>query len=471
MNAIESLRYFLPETFLLIGAFFILILDLFLKNKKGLGVLSILVLIFTGLLAKSPEASLPLFDGFFTLDNFSHYFRLIALFVCGISILITLAYKPLPQSLEGENYGFFLFMAFGLILMASSTNLIMIFMAMEFVSIMSYLMVGFLKKDPLSKEAAIKYLLFGSLASGIMLFGMTLLYGISGSLELSVIGKNMNHLEVAHLHLIALVLVLSGLAFKIAAAPFHMWAPDAYQAAPTPVTALLTVGPKALGFALLLRIFTEAFVPLYWKWSHVISIISILTMTFGNFTAIGQSNIKRLLAYSSIAQAGYILMGIAASNQPGISGILVYVLAYAFTNIGAFTAVIMVSNHTGDDSLKSYEGLSERSPFLAAALTIFLLSLAGLPPLAGFIGKFFVFSAVIQGGHITLAVAAALNSAVAAYYYFRIVRAMYLVKASESSRMIHPWTLQLALLILLAGTLVIGLVPQPFLELVQNALA
>ncbi len=468
MNVAESLRFFIPEIFLLTGAFAAVFVDLFSKNKKAAGVLSLLVLIGTACLSKHPEGSNFLFFGLFLLDSWTHFFRLLALGIVGVTILSSLAYKALPSNDEGEFYSLFLFMAFGLILMAASTNLLMIFLSIEFVSLLSYLLTGFLKKDSRAKEAAIKYLLFGSLASGVMLYGMSLLYGATGSLELSAIQAGISHSSFNTLSLIALLFFITGLGFKISAAPFHFWAPDVYEAAPTSVTAFLTVGPKALGFAVMIRVLSVGFPWLAWKWKPLFALLSILTMTIGNVTAISQNNIKRLLAYSSIAQAGYILMGIAAANETGLKGVLIYLMAYAFTNLGAFTAVIIASNHFGNDELESYAGLAKRSPFLAASLTLFLLSLAGLPPTAGFIGKFYVFSSAIQEKLFALAVIAAVNSAVAAFYYFKIVRIMYLVPETDRSPIAHPFPLKLALVLMLTGVLLMGLIPSPFIAFVKG---
>ncbi|MBN1688231.1 MAG: NADH-quinone oxidoreductase subunit N [Candidatus Omnitrophica bacterium] len=470
MDPISSLQLFIPELILLTGAFLTLILDLFIKNKRTVAMAALIVLGITALSLETPEGSPSLFYGFFMLDRFTHFFRCLALGIVGLTILASLRYHEKLESAEGEYYSLFLLMAFGLISMGAASNLLMIFLAIEFVSLLSYLLVGFLKESPHSKEAAIKYLLFGSLASGIMLYGMSLLYGITGSLELSAIHRSILNPEFSPIALAAILLMFAGLGFKISMAPFHMWAPDVYQAAPTPVTGFLTVGPKALGFAVLIRVLTSAFYDIDWQWSVLITVLSILTMTIGNIVAIAQTNIKRLLAYSSIAQAGYILMGIAVFQKTGLTAILIYLLAYAFTNLGAFIAVIMASNHFKDDYLESYQGLARRSPVLAASMTIFLLSLAGIPPLAGFIGKFFVFSAAIEAKMITLAVAAALNSAVAAYYYFKVIRIMYLVEPTEWDQgpLPQPVSLKIALGLTLAGTVLIGLFPAPFITWIQG---
>jgi len=463
MNAIESLKYFIPELVLLGGAFAALTLDFFIKQKKLVGEFSLLVIVLALCLVKPPTQSLPLFFGFFHLDAFAHFFRYLALGAVGVTILISLSYAPLKKRYAGEFYGLFLFMAFALILVATANNLLMIFLAVEFVSMLSYLLVGFLKNDPKSKEAAIKYLLFGSVCSAVMLYGMSFLYGVSGSLDLSVIGNALFYAPFKPLAIMAVLFFFVGLGFKISMAPFHMWAPDVYEGAPTPVTAFLTVAPKALGFAVLARVLVTAFGHFTNVWSPVLVILSILTMTLGNITAISQSNIKRFLAYSSIAQAGYILMGLAVFSLLGRDAILIYLLAYLLTNLGAFTVVLFVGGETQSDSLDAYAGLSKRSPTAAAMFTVFLLSLAGLPPLAGFIGKYYVFAAAIQGNFIMLAVVAAINSAIAAYYYFRVIRLMYLTPATGPAFPAPSKSLTTALWILFLGVLALGVFPSFFI--------
>ena len=319
MNALNSLKLFTPELILLIGAFAAFFIDFFVKNKKWVGIFSICVLIAASFFTIFPKKALLLFFGLFHLDSFTYFFRFIAFGVVGSVILISLSYTPINKKYAGEYYGLFLFMAFALTLMASANNLLMIFLSIEFVSILSYILVGFLKKDKRSKEAAIKYLLFGSLASGIMLYGMSFLYGITGSLDLSIISKSIIDLNSKPLMLLIIIFMFTGFGFKISMAPFHMWAPDVYEGAPTPVTTFLAIGSKALGFAVLIRVLATVFMPFWKEWSLVLTVLSILTMTIGNITALSQNNIKRLLAYSSIAQAGYILMGVAVFSKIGIA--------------------------------------------------------------------------------------------------------------------------------------------------------
>ncbi len=475
MEPIISLHHFLPELILLGTAFLVLVLDLFIPSKKWLGWVGVAGILAALAMVRYPVEPLPLFYGFFILDPFSYFFKIAALGVVAISLLASMAYEPheekRPLAHFGEYTTLFLFLCFGLILMGSSNNLLMIFLSIESVSILSYLLVGFLKRSPRSKEAALKYLLFGSLCSGVMLYGMSLVYGLTGAIDLNIIQTKLAALALPeNLILTALLLVMAGIGFKISMAPFHMWAPDVYEGAPTPFTGFLTVGPKALGFAVLLRVLQTGFLGFHAKWGILLAGLSMLTMTLGNVVAISQNNIKRLLGYSSIAQAGYILMGVAVSNQMGLVGVLFYLAIYIFTNLGAFICVVTASNHLGSDEIDAYAGLSERSPFLAFALTLFLLSLAGIPPLAGFMAKFYVFASAIQGGFLTLAVVAALNSAVAAFYYFKIVRLMYLTPAQNKESLAPPIPLLAALIITLAGIILIGIYPAPFIQFVERAL-
>lgn len=472
MNALESLRHFLPESFLLGTAFLVLILDWLTPQKKALGILALLGLAGYFLLTQTrlPHETLSLFEGFFIVDRITRFSGYLIALITAITLLLSFSYRELPKRYEGEYYALFLFMAFALALMAASTNLLALFLSIEFVSLLSYLMTGLLKKDVKSKEAAIKYFLFGSTASAVMLYGMSILYGLTGSLDLMIMAGKIADPNFRSLVILSLVFILTGLGFKISMAPFHLWAPDVYEAAPTPVTAFLTVAPKALGFIVLVRVLGSAFEPMAADWQSILTGLSILTMTVGNIAALSQTNIKRLIAYSSIAQAGYILMGLAVFGNFGTTSIWIYLAAYAFTNLGVFAVVIAVSNQTGSDDLAAYQGLARRSPGLAATLTLFLISLAGIPPLAGFIAKFFVFAAVIRGHASVLAIAAALNSAIAAYYYFRIVKAAYLCEPLDPRPIPLPFSLGLGLLLCLAGVLLLGLAPQSLITFAQSCI-
>ncbi|HTL48019.1 MAG TPA: NADH-quinone oxidoreductase subunit N [Verrucomicrobiae bacterium] len=468
MSLVQSLSYFKAEIALLIGAFVVLFMDFAVRDKKAIGITALVALGVSALFLRMPSEPLPLFNGFFMLDPLTHFFRITALAITAVGVLISLRYEDLPKPYLAEYYALLLFSGFGLILMAAANNLLMIFLAIESVSLVSYLLTGFLKSDKKSKEASLKYLLFGSVASGLMLYGMSILYGLSGSIELDLIRGRIANPAYSGFVFVAMMLVLGGIGFKISMAPFHLWAPDVYEGAPTPFTAFLTVGPKAAGFALLIRVLSTSFPDFFASWTQVILLLSVITMTLGNVIAIAQDNIKRLLAYSSIAQAGYILMGIAVFTDTGLQAVLLYLAAYAFTNLGAFAVVLAVTQDSGSDQLSSFAGLGKRSPMLAASMTIFLLSLAGIPPLAGFMGKFMVFAGTIQKGYIVLAVAAAINSAIAAFYYFKVVRQMYLVPAENEKPLAQPLSLSFALYLMLAGTIALGLVPMPLLSVLHS---
>jgi NADH-quinone oxidoreductase subunit N len=333
-------------------------------------------------------------------------------------------------------------------------------------------MAGYLKRDIFSSEAGVKYFLFGALSTGVMLYGISLIYGMAGTLSLDTMFSDQffksapGHQVVQLPVLLALTLVLVGLGFKCSLVPFHMWTPDVYEGAPTPVSALFSVGPKAVGFALILRIFVQYFVPM------PLSIIAVLTMTIGNVIALSQNNIKRLLAYSTIAQAGYILVGLAIGNAAGIQATLFYLLVYTLMNLGAFGAAIAIFNSIKSDNLADYAGFYKRDPFTAVVLTVSLLSLAGIPPLAGFLAKFFILSAAVEAGSISLAIIIVLNSVIAFYYYIRIVKYMFLsepndktVTASEKSP-----ALQFALLLTMIANVVIGVWPHPVINWLASLL-
>ena len=472
MTTVESLSHFAPEIVLLVGAVGVLFSDLVFRDKRLIGYSALGVIVVSLILIKALSVSEPLslFGDFFLLDKLTQLFRVAALAIVGIAILLSLVYSPLSKLYMGEYYALLLFSAFGLILMSAATNLLMIFLAIEFVSLISYVLVGFLKADKFSKEASLKYLLFGSVCSAFMLYGLSLLYGLTGTLKVTEMSTALASAQQPSLVLTALVMIFAGLGFKISMAPFHMWAPDVYEGAPTPVTAFLTVGPKALGFVVLIRVLSGAFTPFFDNWTPLILVLSMITMTVGNVIALSQTNIKRLIAYSSIAQAGYILMGIATFTDLGIQAVLVYAVVYAFTNLGLFVVVVATSEKVGSDEIKDYAGLARRSPLLAGSMLVFFLSLAGIPPLAGFIGKYLVFAAVIKEGYYVLAVVAALNSVVAAAYYCKVIKTVYLQPPRDEDALPCPWPLRIALGITLAGTILLGVMPNDLIEFVQSIL-
>lgn len=472
MSVTESVKYILPEIILTGFALAVLIIGLFIRKKGILGTFCIIGISLAVLyLQQSYKAADPLFSGMLLNDSFSEFFKEISLLVAGFVILISIGYKPFSGEDSGEYYFLLLSVTVAMMFAVSSNNLIMIYIALEAVSLISYILVAFLKRDALSSEGALKYFLFGALSTGIMLYGISFIYGLFGTTDLAVISSvleagNVNTFAAS----ISLILILAGLSFKCALVPFHMWTPDAYQGAPTPITAFISAGPKAIGFAVLIRIFLKNFFPLFPNWVDLITIISILTMTAGNLIAISQDNIKRMLGYSSIAQAGYILIGFAVGTPRGVEGALFYILAYVLMNLGAFGCVVIISNSIKNDRIKNYAGLYKKDPVIAFMLTMFLLSLAGIPPLAGFLGKFLVFAAAIESKFLLLAIAGVINSVVALYYYVRVIKYMYIDEPKAMEIEPRPIAIQIALIAALAGILIVGLFPLPFLDWIAASL-
>jgi proton-translocating NADH-quinone oxidoreductase chain N len=388
-------------------------------------------------------------------------------------ILTAIPYLRGRTPYSGEFYALLLIVVLAISLAVSAVNLIMIYLSMEFLSITSYVLAGYLRQDRKSGEAAIKYFLYGATASGVMLYGMSLLFGATGTTDLAGISASLSSMSQGNINWLAipaLILLLVGFGFKASLVPFHQWAPDTYEGAPTPITAFLSTASKATGFAILMRVFLTAMGPVQMQWTALLVAVAMLTMTLGNLSALRQTNMKRLLAYSSIAQAGYILIGVAAvignplKTFTGINGVLIYLFAYLVTNVGAFAVVIAFETATGQTEVKDYAGLVRRSPWLAALLLIFLLSLAGIPPTAGFIGKFYVFGAAVQAQMWVLVAVAAVNSVIAAFYYLNVVRYMFLVPADEDAEPIRISTpLGSALAATGVLTLLLGVLPGPLI--------
>ena len=480
MSVLLSFKYFLPEIALTGFAVAVLVLGLFVKRRAVLGSFCLLGILGAVLLMpQSYRATSPLFSGMLINDSFSEFFKEIVFLVIGLVILISMGYRVFSDEDAGEYYFLLLAVSVAMMIAASSNNLMMIYIALEAVSLISYILVGFLKRDPRSSEAGLKYFLFGALATGVMLYGISFIYGLFGTTDLAAISRL---LAVGNVNIfastIALLLILAGLSFKCALVPFHMWVPDAYQGAPTPITAFISAGPKAIGFAILIRVFLKNFFPLFPAWSEMVSVVAIITMTAGNILAINQEDIKRMLGYSSIAQAGYILIGFVTGTALGIQGMMFYILAYILMNLGAFGCVVLISNGIKSDRIEEYSGLSKREPVLAFLLAVFLLSLAGIPPLAGFFGKFLVFAAAIQSRYYILAVAGVVNSVLALYYYVKVIKFMYLDEphagtAVSKQPVFSPAgavAVKLALIIALAGILVAGLFPGFFIGWISASL-
>ncbi len=436
----ESLRFFYPEAILSGTILLLVVLDLLLKQKKKLAYLAgagcLLSLLATLDLYGAPSGWL--FHRMIVLDNFSLFFKVISLVATLGVVWISLSSREIQGVHQGEYYTLLLTSALGMFFMASSTNLLTAYLSLEMVSLTSYILTGLLPHDRRSSEAALKYLIYGGVASGTMIYGMSWIFGLAGGLDYGRIHEFLLQEGAPRLSLfLAFVFILAGFGYKIVFVPFHMWSPDVYQGAPTPVTAFLSVGSNAAGVAILIRFFFPVasrlveegdwlFVPGV-EWPHFLLFMSILTMTVGNLCALNQRNIKRLLAYSGIAHAGYILMGLVVLTSEGLKAALFYIVVYLIMNLGAFLVVVIVANATGREDMEGYRGLAWRGAAIpAVCMAIFLFSLTGLPPLAGFVGKFFLFAAVIKAEFYLLAVVAILNSVISLYYYVRVIKTMFL---------------------------------------------
>lgn len=459
----------LPEIGILVLATIILVMDLILHRQAGREALGwttaagLMVIAGLAVVFSRPEAA-PQFiwGGMLRLDWSGFIFRMN--FLVGASLTALFAVESEKLRERGEFYLLLLVSTLGMSLMASASDLIMLYLAIETTSIPLYVLAGFVYQDKKSVEAGIKYLLFGAVTSAVMLFGFSFLYGFTGQTNLYLISQSIQLAQVPYgLVIMALVMVLVGFGFKISAAPFHFWAPDVYEGAPTPVAGFLSTASKAAGFAVLLRVLLSAFVEYSPVWMYVISGLAVLSMFIGNLLALTQTNLKRLLAYSSIAQAGYILIGVAAGSPFGASGALYYLMAYLLTNLVAFGIVTLVGRANGSDEISAYAGLSRRAPGLALAMLAALLSLGGIPPFAGFFGKLLVFGAAIQAGQIWLAMVGILNSVIGLYYYLVVLKVIYLQRSpDEGNRIALAPGWQVALLVGVLGILVLGVIFAPF---------
>jgi NADH-quinone oxidoreductase subunit N len=412
------------------------------------------------------------FNGALTIDGFAVFFNWIFLAASLIVAIVSYKYLEIEGEHHGEYYGLILLANCGMFFLATGTDLVTLFVGLETMALCFYIMVGFLRGDKRSNEASMKYLLLGAFSSGFLLYGFSVMYGLAGSTRLRDVAEAIAARDTWDpLVFLALATTSVGLLFKISAVPFHMWAPDAYEGAPTTITAYLAVGSKAASFAFLLRIFLGPLASVREVWEPLLAGVAVATMTVGNLAAISQTNIKRLLAYSSISHAGYILLGLIAGNESGIKGVAVYVLVYTFMNLGAFLVVVALrrKDMLGED-LEDLAGLMSKSPGYALLMLIFLLSLAGIPPTAGFLGKYYIFLSLIETGHYVLAVIATLYVAVAIYYYFRVVRSMFVAELTDKVPVASSFGLRVALGVTGVMTLLVGIYPEPFLRLAQTSL-
>ncbi len=471
----EYLRV-LPETILTLVGVLIMFLEAVLDDdQKGifapLSIAGMAAALVASIVAYGDRG--PAFQNMLLVDGFATFFRVLVIGVGILAVFSSTGYLRREGSKGGEFYALILFSIVGQSIMSSANELIMIFIGLEISSIASYILAGYLRDDPRNNESALKYFLLGSFATAFLLYGVAWIYGSTGSTNLMEIRRVLlTGVQPMALVATAAALMFVGFAFKISAVPFQSWAPDVYQGAPAPVSGFLSVGPKAAAFAILLRVFMTAFGPIASTWMPFVWVVALATMIVGNFAAILQSNIKRLLAYSSIAHAGYVLVAVTANSGAGSAAAMFYLAAYAFTNLGAF-AVVTYFSRKGEQFVKvdDFAGLAQRQPAMAAMMTIFLLSLIGVPLTGGFFGKFYIFKAALDSNLVWLTVLGLLNSAVAAYYYLRILVVMYFKEPGEAVENIPPAgaALQIAVYGSALGTVLLGIFPSTVLDFATKA--
>ncbi|MFW2488086.1 NADH-quinone oxidoreductase subunit N [Clostridium chromiireducens] len=439
------------------------------KYKERLGLVTSICLfiifiisIFNGPLLNGGQQQ-SLLDGAYVVDSFSIFFKQLFLIAAVLTILMS---KDHLVSKQGEFYALIVSALLGMMIMVSAGELITIYVGLELMTISFCILIAY-KGDEKSKEASLKYIILGAMSSAIFLYGLSLIYGITQTTVIKEIAEVLASGQVAPLEILGMIFLIAGFAFKIAIVPFHMWAPDIYEGAPTSITVFLAVASKTAGLAVLIRLFMTGMSSVSSYWIELIIVLCVITLVLGNLVAIPQTNIKRLLAYSSISQAGYFLLGIIANSSLGIASVLLYSLFYLFANIGAFGVVIAVSKATGSDEIKDYAYLAKRSPFLAAVMLISLLSLAGIPPLAGFIGKFYLFLSIIEKGQIWLAFLSIVMSVVSVYYYLKVVKVMYFGESPEKLESI-PVSIgtKLSLIISMITLVVLGIYPTQVIDVV-----
>ncbi|MCD6299894.1 MAG: NADH-quinone oxidoreductase subunit N [Dehalococcoidales bacterium] len=477
------MELFTPELTLVAFAIAVILLDLFIQRKGLLVIVSLVGLAVSAgfTVALWGGSAQAIFNNMLVVDNFALFFKLLFLGVAALIILTSVDYVSKFARFQGEYHALVLLSTLGMMLMAATAELISIFIALELTGISFYILVGFLK-DSKSSEASLKFLLLGAVASAVLLYGMALVFGVTGKTQLGEIAQVIQSMSpggvLANPALIlGIVLLIAGFGFKIAAVPFQMWVPDVYEGAPTPVTAYL-VAEEAAGFAIILRVFHSIFGLPHWlslEWGLIFAVLAAIGMTLGNVVAIPQVNIKRMLGYSAIAQAGYLMVGLATmgfavgTDALGQSGLLFFLASYALTNLGAFIAIIAISNKLDSDLIDDYSGMGKRAPLLALGLTLCLVSLIGLPPAAGFMAKFYIFSGAARHGLLWLVVIAVINSVISAYYYLRVVKVMWLGKPASESKVPSSVALRVALALSCLGVLLLGIIPGYVMRLAELA--
>ena len=490
MNNLQSLSFFYPELLLTSVILFAIIYDLLIDSsesgKVGWVLVFGLVLVAIAIWFQDSSKVTTLFTDAVVLDPFSTFFKLLIILATIFVSVVSLYSNELRDYRKGEYFYLLGIITFGLFMMVSSIDLIMVYVSIEIVSIMSFVLAGYLKKNTRSNEAALKYVVYGAFSSGIMLFGLSYIYGLTGSTNFFQIQQTLaaSGSESNSAILMAVVMILAGFGYKVSAVPFHFWTPDVYEGSPTTITAYLSIAPKAGAFAMMIRFFNQVLADggamsglgsistTDLPWASLISLLAVLTMTVGNVVAIQQDNIKRMLAYSSIAHAGYMLLAMPVMSGDSIYAIMVYLVMYLFMNLGAFFVVIAIKNKTNGETFDDYKGLGWEMPIVGITMTLFMVSLTGLPPTAGFIGKFYIFASLIQGGgsFYWLVVIGGVNSVVSLYYYLRVVKVMYFDGDRKDSLVSPPKVLTGMLLATAVPTMVLGIYWVPIAKWIKESL-
>lgn len=472
-TVMTNLLAILPESLMVVLASVVLLVDLFLKKEQkhwngyialvGVGLIAIVTMTIY-----KAGSSITAFSGMFTLDPFAVFFKILIFSILVLSILLSINYLKVENINYGEYYAMMLFAATGMLLMASASDLVTVYLGIEMMALSIYVLTGFLRRRLSSVEAAIKYFVLGLFSSGVLLYGISLVYLDVQQTNLHAIAEHLKTGQPSIILLTGMILILVGLGFKVAAAPFHMWTPDAYHGAPTSVTAFMSVGAKAAAFAVTARVLLEAFGPVTADWKSILIVLAIITLAVGNIAAIAQSNIKRMLAYSSIAHAGYAMIALIAGGEEGTASLLFYLFVYAFMNLGALAVVIMMrqGNVLGDE-INDLSGLARKNPLAAFSMLVFMFSLAGIPPFAGFVGKFYIFMAAIKANLVWLAVVGVLFSAISAYYYLRVVMVMYMKEPDPEKKLVTSPSLTYVVLLTMVVTVLLGLFPDFLIQLAR----
>lgn len=489
MTNLQSLEFFIPELILTITILAALITDLFVKKSKTnmigwvLGVGLVVVGLSVHNLSSVPPTTL--FLDMIVIDPFSSFMKIVIILSTLLVIVASWVNDELEKYRKGEYFTIMGIMVMGLFLMTSSVDIIMLYISIEVVSIMSFVLAAYLKLDTRSNEAGLKYVIYGAFSSGVMLFGLSIVYGLAGSTNYFAIQDTLSSLDgSANPALImALLMIFAGFGYKISSVPFHFWTPDVYEGSPSTITAYLSVAPKAAGFAMIIRFFHQVFSDSIGltsnaigstdlPWPEIIGVLAVVTMTMGNLVAIQQKSIKRMLAYSSIAHAGYMMLALPVLSMDAVESVMIYLFIYIFMNLGAFFIVIFVKNKTGGESFEDFEGLGWKMPIVGAFMTLFMLSLTGLPPTAGFVGKLYIFKTLVGAGSefLWLVVAGGVNSVISLYYYFHVVKVMFL-GGKRSDVITYPPSTMFGLMIFTAvPSLLLGLYWNPLASWVKDSL-